>query len=152
MHCGLVKDPSGVTPLVAPESFWNATAAKRAEVCNGCGAKSGISKYLVPNHMWGLAVKPACNIHDWMYSEGRSEADREAADLRFLCNLLALIEHSHQECRCHRALRPARFLVRVLRRIRARAVSTLVSLVSTYRGLSPLRGRRRSFAPLAATA
>lgn len=28
--------------LYAPNSYWHATAEKRATVCNGCGAKGGI--------------------------------------------------------------------------------------------------------------
>ena len=76
--------------LYAPESYWNATPAERSAVCNGCGA-AGWKGKLVPNTMWGLNIRKACDIHDWMYHYGTTEADRHDADKAFLNNLIRII-------------------------------------------------------------
>jgi hypothetical protein len=78
--------------LFTPQSYKSAPETERALVSNGCGAKGGISSWLVPNTLWGLSVKRACNIHDWMYSEGLTIADKEEADRVFLNNMLRIIE------------------------------------------------------------
>lgn len=75
--------------LYAPLSYWNATAKQKAEVCNGCGAKGGIK---VPNTFYGLCIKEACNIHDWMYKEGRTLADKMFADAMFRTNMSSIID------------------------------------------------------------
>jgi hypothetical protein len=93
--CCLTPDPDAGSPLVAPATYWTASRARKAAICNGCGAKHGISRYFIPNSLWGLSVRPACDIHDWMYFQGISPADREYADLTFLRNLLSLVEQGH---------------------------------------------------------
>lgn len=42
---------------------------------------------MVPNHIWGICIMAACNIHDWSYAHGTGKA---RADLMLLCNLLIL--------------------------------------------------------------
>jgi len=44
--------------------------------------------------MWGLDVSEACNIHDWMYSEGKTVDDKRKADWTFLDNLGRLIHNA----------------------------------------------------------
>ena len=74
--------------LYAPLSYWNATEEQRKAVCNGCGAKGGIN---VPDTMYGLCVTLACNIHDWMFKEGKTLGDFFFANAIFIMNLAVLI-------------------------------------------------------------
>lgn len=78
--------------LYAPEEYWSLSDAAKSEICNGCGPKT--FNCLIPDSMYGLRVTEACNIHDFMYLIGRTEADREEADRVFLNNLLRIIEAS----------------------------------------------------------
>lgn len=75
--------------LYAPLSYWNATQNELKESCNGCGAKDGIK---VPNTMYGLCIKKACEIHDWMYKIGKTLADKLFADAIFRLNLSIIID------------------------------------------------------------
>lgn len=75
-------------PLYAPQSFWTASLEEKNEICNGCGAKDGIN---VPNTFYGLDIKLACNIHDWMYKEGETFADFLFSNAIFLLNLVSLV-------------------------------------------------------------
>lgn len=77
--------------LYAPASFIGASHEVRNRVVNGCGT-GGWKGKLVPETIYGLDVSPACDIHDWMYIEGETVADKEEADRVFLNNLLRLIE------------------------------------------------------------
>ena len=76
--------------LLAPQSYVNATEAEKAIVCNGCGT-SGWKGKVVPETMWGLDISEACQRHDWMYHHGKTQADKELADLVFLRNLVRII-------------------------------------------------------------
>ena len=75
--------------LYAPLSYWNATQNELKESCNGCGAKDGIK---VPDTMYGLCIKKACEIHDWMYKTGKTIADKLFADAIFRLNLSIIID------------------------------------------------------------
>lgn len=75
--------------LYAPLSYWTATQNELKESCNGCGAKDGIK---VPNTMYGLCIKKACEIHDWMYKIGKTLADKLFADAIFRLNLSIIID------------------------------------------------------------
>ncbi len=77
--------------LYAPPSYIAAYPAVRAAVANGCGPAGWLGR-LVPDHLWGLDITPACEIHDWMYAEGETEEERHLADRVFLNNMLRLIE------------------------------------------------------------
>lgn len=77
--------------LYAPEAYHKLSEFEKKEICNGCGAKSGISSWLVPNTLYGLSVKAACNIHDYMYFVGTTNADKEEADRVFLNNMMRII-------------------------------------------------------------
>ena len=77
--------------LYAPQSYFEAPAALRREVCNGCG--SARAKFdFVPDTIYLMPIAEACNIHDWMYHVGRTSADRQEADVVFLGNLMRLIQ------------------------------------------------------------
>lgn len=80
-----------MTQLYAPVGYQRLLPEEKADICNGCGAKFGVSKWLVPNRMWGLNVKEACNIHDYMYHIGSTLEDKAEADRVFLNNAIRLI-------------------------------------------------------------
>lgn len=75
--------------LSAPESYWLASPAELARICNGCGTSH--SGWIVPDTMYLLDITPACSIHDWCYHVGETIDDKEQADRVFLNNLLRLI-------------------------------------------------------------
>jgi hypothetical protein len=77
--------------LAGPKTFWNAPGAKRAANCNGCGTE-GWKGALVPDTIWLLRITDVCDIHDWMYAEGTTQADKEYADIIFLTNMVSLIQ------------------------------------------------------------
>lgn len=79
--------------LFAPDSYWKLTLSEREGATNGCGALG-----LVPDSIFGVDVREACNIHDWMYSQGETLEDKEEADRVLLNNMLRLIE-AHSECK-----------------------------------------------------
>ena len=96
--------------LWCPESYKRATAEERKRKCNGCGTK-GLGGILVPDTMYGLNIKEACDIHDWMYAEGNTITHKNTADRVFRNNLLRIIN-----ARPH-----GRGIISFLRRRRARA-------------------------------
>ena len=77
--------------IYAPGTYWLLSPEDRAILTNGCGTK-GLGGVLVPDKLFGLSITAACNIHDFMYNEGKSIADKEAADRSFLNNMLRIIE------------------------------------------------------------
>lgn len=76
--------------LYAPDSYQQALPSVREQVINGCGP-GGWKVDLIPDTVYGLSIKEACNIHDWMYAVGRTIQDKEEADRIFLNNTLRLI-------------------------------------------------------------
>ena len=97
-----------------PESYANASEEVRKLVVNGCGA-GGWKFDLVPDTIYGLNITEDCNVHDWMYDEGSTEADKDFADAVFLHNLKVRINNAF-------------WLLRPLRRIRAREYYLAVRL------------------------
>jgi len=77
--------------LVASGSYWKATGEDLAEMTGGCGPGK-FGDYLVPDTMYGLSVKAACQIHDWDYRPG-SEITKTDADMRFLVNMIRIIKY-----------------------------------------------------------
>lgn len=77
---------------VADLSVLSIPAGYTERECDGCG--TGWNEPIVPDTIYGLPVKPACCIHDWEYLQGRGGvfSDFEAANTRFLNNLVALID------------------------------------------------------------
>lgn len=69
--------------LYAPEGY------ERAKNCS-CGSGRWIINP-VPDTVWGLSIKEACCIHDYMYLVGVDQKDKEKADRVFLENMLKII-------------------------------------------------------------
>lgn len=89
--------------LSIPNSFWIYDEATLAMIVNGCGPR-GFGSKIVPNRIWGLSVKPACIIHDFMYETGTTQVDKELADFWFFRNMLKIIE------------KDSNFIMRIIRR------------------------------------
>lgn len=64
--------------------------AERDAKC-GCGTERSKA---VPDTVYGLSIKPACCIHDYDYSVGKTDQDKIDADYRFLRNMLAIINNA----------------------------------------------------------
>lgn len=77
----------------APLSYLEASQEEKDAVCNGCGSK-GIGGYIVPDTLWGLSITDDCNVHDWMYYSGKTQADKDHADNVFYCNVCERIDES----------------------------------------------------------
>lgn len=74
-----------------PCCFHDATPAQIASIAGGCGP-GGLGDYLVPDKLWGLSVKLACQIHDWQYHYGVTLQDKIDADLNFRDNMVRIIK------------------------------------------------------------
>ena len=81
-----------MTKLITKYDYDNAPLEAKKTICNGCGpANSGWKSKIIPNTIYGLSVKEACYIHDWMYYFGVSDYGKELADKVFLENMYKLI-------------------------------------------------------------
>lgn len=74
--------------IYAPFTYWEASDEDKLEVCNGCGAKNGIK---VPDSLLFCNIQEACNVHDWMYSEGKTLGDFYFANAVFIMNMALII-------------------------------------------------------------
>ena len=84
------KTPEIIRPKIyAPITYWELSPEEKKEICNGCGAKDGLK---VPDTFWGLNMEEACNIHDYMYSTGKTHYDKLFADAMFRLNLTVIID------------------------------------------------------------
>lgn len=72
--------------LFAPPGYWKIPENDRG----GCGPGS-LGDWLVPDTIYGLSIKPACSIHDYMYSVGECDDDKTDADDVLLNNLVRII-------------------------------------------------------------
>lgn len=61
-----------------------------AEKNCSCGAEDAAFDY-VPDTVYGLSIKEACCIHDYMYAGGLKQWDKERSDRIFLENMLHII-------------------------------------------------------------
>lgn len=102
-----------VADIYKPMSYRQAADFEKERVCNGCGPGSWKID-LVPDRIYGLDISEACNVHDWMYYEGRTSGDKSRADRAFLENILIIIDN--QYCKKKRWYRG---ILRFLRRRRA---------------------------------
>jgi len=97
--------------LFASEKCWTFKATHPDIFASfGCGP-GGFGDFLVPDTIYGLSIKPACQVHDWYYrfQDGDIEADRKKADKIFLTNMLQIVnEHG------------GNFIIKALRRRRAK--------------------------------
>ena len=75
--------------LEAPLTYRVAPTSALEGVINGCGP--GGWKYdVIPDHLIGVSIVEACNIHDWMYHEGTTS--RDECDDVFRRNMQQLVE------------------------------------------------------------
>lgn len=93
--------------LFAPAAYWELTTEQRTFLTNGCGTKR--LGFLVPNTAYGLSIKEACNIHDFMYRDGKTILDKESADRTFLNNMLRIID-GETSCQLLKTLRRYRVM------------------------------------------
>ena len=98
----LVRD--GV--LDADPRFLETPIDELLKICNGCGA-AGAKIDFVPDTIWGLSVRPVCNLHDFDYHFGITISHKESGDRRMLNNNLRMIQAYSSR------------MLRKLRRIRA---------------------------------
>ena len=77
--------------LYKPVGYERLSKAAKAKICNGCGSK-GFGGWLVPDTLWGLSMTEVCNIHDYMYSTGKTIQAKEKADRSMLNNMIRVIE------------------------------------------------------------
>lgn len=75
--------------FTAPVEWYNLEEHEREAHSNGCGP--GALSNVIPNSIMGLSIRRACDVHDWMYVEGKTPKDRQTADNLFLNNMRALI-------------------------------------------------------------
>jgi len=101
------KDMAATGLLFAPASFLNTPNKTLRSICNGCGAANAKFDF-VPDKIYGTYIGYACNIHDWMYHEGRSIEDKEEADRVMLNNILRLIDID-----CKKKWYKPKFLMRI---------------------------------------
>jgi hypothetical protein len=76
--------------LVAPDSYWLLTNEERYELLNGCGP--GVLSGVVPSQVFGANLKPACDIHDYIYAMPETVKDRTEADKMFLKNMTTITD------------------------------------------------------------
>jgi len=99
--------------IYKPKSYINASKGLKKEVCNGCGP-GGWKFDLIPDTIYGLSITEACNVHDWMYYEGKTKDDKRRADRIFLENVLWIIDNYYSKSKAW-----YKGLMRWLRRRRA---------------------------------
>lgn len=86
----MIKAKAKELGLDAPDAYWIVDDATLSQITGGCGPRSS-GNFGILDKILGLSIKPACGIHDFEYGVGGTEADRAAADNRFLCNMLKII-------------------------------------------------------------
>lgn len=91
--------------LYSPQSYKDAPEGLKELICNGCGSAQAKFDF-IPDSIYGLLIKEACQIHDWMYHIGITLEDKQEADRVFLNNLLRLIEA--QKGAFNKVLKPLR--------------------------------------------
>ena len=107
--------------LYAPPEYWACDPEMRKKITGGCGP-GGWGDWLVPDTMYGLDVKPACEIHDFYYGPlmpGTHEC-KEEADRVLLNNLIRIIE--------------AKTKSEILKAMRRRRAKTYYQAVKTFGG------------------
>jgi hypothetical protein len=72
--------------MAAPNSFWTTSYDLKRDIINGCGP-GGIGDFLIPDRAYFLDLKPACKIHDWMFTVYNCEKGFELSNTVFLDNM-----------------------------------------------------------------
>ena len=73
--------------LYCPQGYTQLTKEQKKEICNGCGSKEGWLTKII----FGGKFVECCNIHDYMYSIGLSQEDKDIADRVFYNNMNRVI-------------------------------------------------------------
>lgn len=117
--------------LVVPPEWYTLTDEQKADICNGCGAKG--SRLPVPDTIYGLSIKRACDAHDLCYHLGK---DKDRSDAAFLVNVLLLIQDAFYVAPAWAKWTGLAFILRELRRVRAMTYYAAVSDLgwAAYRG------------------
>lgn len=108
--------------LIVPPEYYTLTKAQLADICNGCGAKG--SRLPVPNTIYGLSIKRACDGHDLCY---HLHKDKDRSDAAFLVNILLLIQDAFESAPAWAKWTGWAFVLRELRRVRAMTYYVAVS-------------------------
>lgn len=77
--------------LYAPAAYWTLDPAGKKALVNGCGPRGWLVD-LVPDTIYGLSIKPVCDIHDYMFAVGDSVEDMNLANRVFRNNLRRWID------------------------------------------------------------
>lgn len=108
--------------LIVPPEWYELTDEQKTDICNGCGAKG--SRLPVPDTIYGLSIKRACDAHDLCYHLGK---DKDRSDAAFHMNLLLLIQDAYRTAPAWAKWTGLAFLLRALRRARAMTYYVAVS-------------------------
>lgn len=100
--------------LYAPKEYWNSSEEQREKNCNGCGSDLDFSGKLVPDTIYGVDIRKACCIHDWMYRFGVTVADKLFADVMFMANMSMIIVHNGGLLLTIRMMRASKYAVAVI--------------------------------------
>ena len=76
--------------LLAPRGYPDLSEKEKNMLLNKCGGDT-ITAALVPNTIIGTDISEACNIHDWMYINGKTKKEKALADFIFDQNIKTLI-------------------------------------------------------------
>ena len=68
--------------LIIPKGFKGSAAS----MSGSCGSDGAFFDF-VPDNFIGIDIRICCQIHDYMYSIGGTEKDRESADRTFRTNM-----------------------------------------------------------------
>ena len=80
--------------LYADKSCWDFIENHPVQFAGfGCGP-GGWGDWIVPDKIWGLSIKAACQIHDWYYRfwPENTEVARKRADKILLNNMVRIID------------------------------------------------------------
>lgn len=75
-------------PFLTEPGYYALTPQQKSKICNGAGAANDWRSRFIPNTILGLDCTEVFNIHDYAYHVGRTETDKERADINMLVNLL----------------------------------------------------------------
>ena len=82
--------------LFADTKCWDFQRAYPDEFASyGCGP-GGIGDLLVPDTVYGLSIKPACQVHDWdnRHAKQASKKHRKSCDKRFKKNMFIIVDYN----------------------------------------------------------
>lgn len=111
----MIRERARKLGLDAPAAFWITDDDTLSMITGGCGpGRFGDHGWF--DTVWGLSIKWACIIHDFEYSTGKTAGEKRVADIRFLNNMLKIVNTQ------------SRFeWLKVLRRYRALTYYNMVS-------------------------